>query len=315
MLDPQQLVICVLIPGLFVWGSIFIARQCEFSCRIEIAAALAIALALFAFRWLDEWNSLSGEAKTLGHSFSLAGRRFWPPKEARDWLGVAFVVAVPLLALDHAWKRPRWIVVCWGLLVSVCLWRFLSGSVYLEQWTFRQLAARLTGLGLLVATTSLVLGIGNRESQPRGFLKRIVVTMVFVLASIVAMSSGSISGGMIGLLVAAAAGQVALVGVVFAQGRTSPISSGFWIFALTTVLLVGVYFSEITTANFLLLVGAAGVAGLIELRPVATRFSRLAVGAAVIVSWGLAGTAAGLSITKALDEMQKKSDNPYSSMY
>jgi hypothetical protein len=39
------------------------------------------------------------------------------------------------------------------------------------------------------------------------------------------------------------------------------------------------------------------------------------VGAAVIVSWGLAGTAAGLSITKALDEMQKKSDNPYSSMY
>jgi hypothetical protein len=197
----------------------------------------------------------------------------------------------------------------------VTLWRFLLGSVYLDQWTLAQLTARLIGVGFLVAISSLMLGIGNPESQPRGFLKRIVVAVVFVLASIVAMSSGSISGGMIGLLVAAAAGHAAIVGLVFGQGRTSPISAGFWIFALTAVLLVGVYFSEITTTNFLSLIAAAGVAGFIELRPPATRFSRLSVTLAVIASLGLAGTAAGLSITKALDEMQKKSDNPYSTMY
>jgi hypothetical protein len=120
---------------------------------------------------------------------------------------------------------------------------------------------------------------------------------------------------MIGLLVAAAAGHAAIVGLVIGQGRTSPISAGFWIFALTAVLLVGVYFSEITTTNFLLLIAATGTAGFSELRSPETRFSRLAVALAVIASLGLAGTAAGLSITKALDEMKKKSDNPYSSMY
>jgi hypothetical protein len=315
MLDFQQLVICALIPGLCVCGSIFIARRREFSCRVEIAAAIAIAVSLFAFRWLDEWNSLSGDAKTLSQSLSLAARRFWLPKEARDWLAMAFVVAAPLIALDHAMKRPRWMAIVWGSLISVTMWRFLLGSVYLDQWTLAQLTARLIGVGMLVTAASLLLGIGKPESQPRGFLKRIVVAMVFVLASIVGMSSGSISGGMIGLLVAAAAGHAAIVGLVIGQGRTSPISAGFWIFALTAVLLVGVYFSEITTTNFLLLIAATGIAGFIELRPPATRFSRLAVTLAVIASLGLAGTAAGLSITKALDEMQKKSANPYSSMY
>ncbi len=314
MFDFQQLAISFLIPGLFVWGSTFFARRSNCSCRVEVSATIGIAIGLFALRWLDEWNSLNGEAKTIGQSLTLAAGRFWLPKEARDWLALAMLTVAPLIVLDHAWKRPRWLVFFWGALAAVTLWRFLLGSVYLEQWTTMQLSGRLVGVGLLVATASLLLGIGNSELQPRGFLKRIIGALIFGLASAVAITSGSISGGMIGLVAAAAFGHAAIAGLISSEGRTAPISSGFWIFSLTAVLSVGVYFSEITTANFLMLIVAAGIAGFVELRPAATRFSRLAVGLAVIGSLGFAVTAAGLSLKKAMEEMQKKSDDPYSSM-
>ena len=315
MLDFQQLTISFLIPGLLIWGSTFCARRWGFSCRIEIAAAIGIAVALFVLRWLDEWNSLSGEAKTLGDSLTLAVRRFWFPKEARDWLAVGLLVAVPMVALDHLLGRARWFVLVWGTLLALTLWRFLLGSVYLEQWTTALLGGRLLGFGVLVAICSGLLGIGDRDSQPLGFLKRILVAFVFVMAAMVSMTSGSISGGVIGLLAAAAFGHAAIAGTVFEDGRRSPISAGFWIFVLTAVLAVGFYFSEITTTNFLALVIAASVAGLVEFRSLSRKLTRLVVVLALIASLGMAMTAAGLSVKKAMDEMQKKSENPYSKMY
>jgi hypothetical protein len=208
------------------------------------------------------WKSQAG--------IGLALRAFARPAEAADWLPIIFLLALGLTLLFFV-ATPRYrrllIVLAAAFCVSVPL-RLVSGNVQFQEWSA---AGKIIQLALLAAAYGLVWVVLVKKGEEQTFGGRVVATaIVAVVAAVVLTQSGVLVYGLACGSVAAAIGGAALVDVLLADntlerkrfafrgytGAAGPIT-----FSLGSLIVLGLFFANLTTLNAMLLLAAMVAAG------------------------------------------------------
>jgi hypothetical protein len=310
MIDISELLGCLLIPGLFVWGFSCLFRRVPMSVRLPLGAAVGIVAALAWMRWLGEAQA-GGEAAVWSDVARGVWGRFVMPREARDWLAWLILPAGLVAMGERIWVRRRPFAVVWGVLIALSLWRILAGSVYLtQQWTVLETCLWLGGISTGGAVAAWMLGGRREDDVPRIWLANGLVTVVLMVGAVVTLMSGSQTFGMIVIAAGAACGHATLAGLVWRNSNREDESGGFWIFVLIAVLAVGLFYAELQWFNFALLILAAGVAGGVKYAD-----SKTFVVLAILLSLGLTGIAGGLAAKTFSDQLQQEATDPYKSAY
>ncbi|MEZ6096507.1 MAG: hypothetical protein R3C03_20145 [Pirellulaceae bacterium] len=309
MLDAYEVIGCIVIPGLVVWGFCFAVRRFEFSRWAPLAMGLGFALALVYLRWLGEYRSL-GPTAEAGDSIARTWKRVISPNEARDWL-IPFLAGAGLIGtLERICCRHRLTAIVWGALTSLALWRMLIGSVYLEsKWSLLESCCWVGGVGVCAAA-AYSLGGRKVEAIDYAWLTRWLLVAIGVASFVVQMMSGSQALGMIVFAWTSSVGHWALTGSFRKADRCAEDSGGFLAFAFFLVWLPGLFFAELTILNGVLLGSAILVSGLCK-----GKRSRWGVVLVVLIGLAFAGAAAGLAAQAFSKQMQEDAANPYTSIY
>jgi hypothetical protein len=188
----------------------------------------------------------------------------WPPREDQDRLLFILVPAVVLVETVIApLMRPKWLPWLLRLAIAASAPRILlHGTIYLSdlsgpntrEWSPAQAALILGGLSIVLLAVWCAMWLLVKRSGCHSV--PIVLALVCAGASVTVMLSGYASGGQSGIAMTAA-----LVGVVAGSLvlRGTPQMNGVvgvGVVGLFSLLVVGRFFGELSTANALLLFGA-----------------------------------------------------------
>jgi hypothetical protein len=234
-----------------------------------IAAAEALAVLLVCTwpwraagpaRFDAGWALGLGLGTFLG-CWSLGIRPAWPLQQDLDRLLALVLPAIVAIEVLAAFPRvPRWLVWTLRLAVAAATARvLLHGTSYLtdltgpgtREWSPAQAWLVLGGCGALLAAVWTLLALLAR--RVRGYSPAVCLMVATTASAVAVMLSGYATGGQVGLPLAAA-----LVGVTAASlvlRRSPPLTGppGVAVVALFSLLLVGRFFGELTSAHAVLL--------------------------------------------------------------
>jgi hypothetical protein len=203
------------------------------------------------------------------------------------------------------------------------VWR---GSIYTVDGQLRSDMYGHTAIAAsLVAVGSFIFSLGRLRPPARsatenpptllgGVLSRWGITLGFLSAAIVTMTSGSLNFGVLVLAGAATAGHVAFWGTVTQRGRQEIPTGGWWLFWLVASLALGVYFAEVTWLNALLIAGGTAVWGCCA--AVSARGGhKIWILVWALVALGCQATATAGAIRQFQIDMEVQANDPYSAAY
>jgi hypothetical protein len=268
--------------------------------KAAAVAAVLAALALIAARpWRrsDDWWTLPSAALGAGLGW-IAGAcvlesvPHFPPQEGLDRLFVLLLPAAVAVEVTSAFLGRA----AWALRAAVALAAarvLLHGSVYVSdsggseemEWTRAETWLILGGLGLaLIANWALLSRLAQRES---GSAVLPALTLAAGGTGVTVMLSGYVSGGLLGLLLAAALAPAALAAFVFPRSAALRGALGVGVVGLFGLLIVGRFFAGLTTTNAALLFFAPLLGWLPEIpwvRRVGPRLGRVATTASAALA-------------------------------
>jgi len=223
--------------------------------------------------WRDAGWVMGVGAGFLLSCWVLGIRPHWPPREDQDRLLALVLPAVVVVELLAAFPRvPRWLI--WPLRSAIAAGGagvLLYGSSYLSdlagpgtrEWSLAQAWLILGGLAAALAAVWVLLAMLARRAP--GLSHAVCLSGTSAGAALTVMLSGYASGGQVGLpLAAALLGAAAAVLVLPRASRTTgPI--GVAIVGLFSLLVIGRFFGQLTSAHASLLFGAPLLGWLPEL--------------------------------------------------
>jgi hypothetical protein len=240
------------------------------------AAAATAAVVLLLFGW--PWRAPRAAGWAVGVGLGLAvGLRLlkvplhWPPSEDQDRFlllvmpasfGVELLAAVP--------RVSRWLVLALrGTVAAGVAPVLLHGSVYLAgpasagSWPPAQMGLILGGMAAALAAVWGLLALLHSRAPGRSLPAALALTCA--AAGVTVMLSGYLSGGQLALPLAAGLAGAAAASVVLSGpfGTTGWLGPG--VVGLFSVLIVGRFFANLTTAHALVLFSAPLLAWLPEL--------------------------------------------------
>ncbi len=235
-------------------------------------------------------------AGILAGCWLLGIRPHWPPKEDLDRLLVVVIPAITVAELTATWaKAPRWLVGALRLIVVTSVARvLLHGSSYVAGDT----AWPLAQMGLIF--TGMALALGTVWWLARGFVRRApglsvagCLAVACAGAAVVVMLSGYATGGQVGIPLAGALAGAGTATLFLGRAARTTGPVGVPVVGLFSLLVVGLFFGELTLAHAMVLFFSPVLGWLLEgpyvnrLRPSARGLTRaflvaLVVGAVVL---------------------------------
>jgi len=284
-------------------------------------AGLAAAALLLGCAW--PWRAprtgkvRAGWALGVGVGFflgclALGIRPHWPPREDLDRLlalVVPAVVAVEVLAALA--KVPRSIVWFLRLVISAGTARvLLHGSSYItdmagpgsSEWSSFETWLILGGLAGLVAGVWVLLSLLARRVPEPSLALSLAVTSAG--AALTVMLSGYATGGQIGLPLAAALIGAIIASLVLARSSRVAEPLGVALVGLYSLLVIGRFFGELTTAHGILLLCAPVLGWLPEI-PYLRRVPRWARGLARVILVGVLVSAVLVHASRKFDQSSR----------
>jgi hypothetical protein len=232
------------------------------------AAAAAVVLLICGWPWRAArppwfdagWVLGVGAGLFLG-CWALGIRPHWPPREDQDRLLALVLPGVLVVELLAAFPRvPRWLI--WPLRSAVAASGagiLLHGSSYLtdlagpgtREWPPVQAGLILGGLAAALAAVWVLLAILARRVP--GLSHAVCLSGTSAGAALTVMLSGYATGGQVGLPLAAALLGATATALVLprAPRATGPI--GVAVVGLFSLLVIGRFFGELTSAHAILL--------------------------------------------------------------
>jgi len=211
--------------------------------------------------WRDAGWALGVGAGVFLGCWVLGIRPHWPPREDQDRLLALVLPAVVVVELLAAFPRvPRWLI--WPLRSAIAAGGagvLLHGSSYLSdlagpgsrEWSLAQAWLILGGLAAALAAVWVLLAILARRAP--GLSHAVCLSGTSAGAALTVMLSGYASGGQVGLPLAAAllGAAAAMLVLPRAPRATGPI--GVAIVGLFSLLVIGRFFGQLTSAHAILL--------------------------------------------------------------
>ena len=245
--------------------------------------------------------------------WALGSRPHWPPRDDQERLLALVFPAVVVVELLAAFpKVPRWLI--WPLRVVIVVGGarvLLHGTSYISdltgpgtsEWSPPLAWLIFAGLAALEATVWAFVSLLARRAP--GPSLPICLSVVSAGAAVTVMLSGYASGGQVGLpLAAAIVGAMAAILVVTRSSRgTGPL--GIPIIGLFSLLVIGRFFGELTSAHAILLFCAPLLGWLPEL-PYVRRLPSWARGLARVIL-------VGALVSAVLVQAQRKFDRDFQS--
>lgn len=226
------------------------------------------------------------------------------PRVAREWFpGIIAVAMAATLLLE---RGPSWMPWLVGGAVAGIPWRLLSNSVYMTQtWGLLDVALRLGG-GALAGVVVLTISRppDSVETLPADRCRWLSATGVFAGLSVVLITSGSLVYGKLGLICTAAVALPALLS--WRGGWPMTPAMPVLLACFTTLMVLGVYYAEVTRLNAVLMIGGFMLA--VSARPSSQRGQVLRL----VVTLTLVAVAVGLAVLAFLAALEEAANNPYS---
>jgi hypothetical protein len=208
------------------------------------------------------WKSRAG--------YALAARAFSRPAEAADWLPIILLLAIGISLLLIVTRPAPWksLVVLAALFCVAVPLRLISGNVQVEAWTA---ISKMFSLGLVAALFGLSWLLLAADGEERSFLGRALATaVVAAVMAIVLTQSGVLVYGIACGAVAASLGGTAVMDFLLgdsARGGQRFTHSGFTgaagaiTFSLGSLIVLGLFFANLSALNAVLLLVALLAAG------------------------------------------------------
>jgi hypothetical protein len=284
---------------------------------LEVAAATAAAVLLLS-GW--PWRSPHparvqlGWTVGVGLAFFLGGlvlgvRLYWPPREDQDrFLGLLLPAVVVVEGLAACANTPRWLL--WslrGVVAASAARVLLDHTTYLtdlagpgtREWTPVEAGLVLGALGLaLIAVWALMVPLTHRVPGP---WVPLALAGVCAGAAFIVMRSGYLTGGQLGLVLAAALAGATLpvLAVPALQQCTGGIGVG--VVGLFGLLVIGRFFGQLTTAHAALLFSAP----LLCWVPVLLQIPKLPASVRGLLMLGLVGVPVSVAVTQAQEQFKQ----------
>jgi hypothetical protein len=264
---------------------------------------------MFALRFIGEFRGL-GDQASVGETMKRTFARMTPPREARDWL-IPWVLLTGIVgSIDCRWRRPILGALVWGLLAIAAFWLMLRGSVYFQsEWTVLEAACWMACLGVNGMLLSWMLTNRDEDGSRGGMSLSWGLTVAWVCTSLLLMTSGSQTFGMLGLSAAAGAGHAAVV-TSMKRRREEFFAGGFWGFVLVLLIGLGLFFAEVTVWR-----GLGVVAGLAIFGASHRWRWRGSRWVGWLVLFAALGWVIGGSIIEFQEKMREQDADPYRSAY
>ena len=229
---------------------------------LAVAAATAFALRRFGSPPPVVWAAGVGVAYIAGQ-FALASRRglaraiqlLVSPREAVEWLphSVVLAVGVTILAV-YAPRRWRQRVVALAALLAIGVPARLLAGHLAQQWSALEKASHLALLAATLALIWLLLASARDDELPR--LRQVLLMIASLGAAIATTLSGSFTIGRLCGIVAAAVTGTALVTPRGLSG-----AAGVVTLSLGGLIICGVFYARLNSANATLLLLSIAAAG------------------------------------------------------
>jgi hypothetical protein len=231
-------------------------------------AFVVSALLVGAFGWPHAKASLRGvdagwalgvAAGFLLGCWLLGNHPHWPLREDQDRLFVLVLPAILLVEVLAVSPRvPRWLI--WALRAGVVAGTapvLLHGSTYLgtengeAEWSPVQIGAVLGGLAAFLAAVWSLLAV--LTSRAPGITHALCLAVTSAGAAITVMLSGYATGGQDGLPLAAALAGAATITAALGWSARGTLPLGVAVIGLYSLLVVGRFFGELSSAHGVLL--------------------------------------------------------------
>jgi hypothetical protein len=230
-------------------------RRSPHSARVQLGWVLGIGLAFFV------------------GGLVLEVRLRWPPQEDQQRLLVLLLPAVVAVECVGAFARtPQWLRWTLRTIIAFAAARvLLDRTTYLadlagpdtREWTPAQAWCVLGGLGLaLIAVWALLERLARRTPGP---WLPLALACACASAAVVIMLSGYLTGGRLGLALAAALAGAALSALALPPPRSCTGAIGVGVVGLFSLLVIGRFFGQLTTPHAVLLLCAPLLCWLPEL--------------------------------------------------
>jgi len=208
------------------------------------------------------WKSRAG--------FALAVRAFTQPAVAADWLPMILLVTlgISLLLIIARPTRPGQLIAVAAIFCVVVPVRLLSGNVEVGEWSA---VNKIAHLFVLAAVFGVPWSLLASKGAERSFFGRaLAMVIVASVAAVVLTQSGVLVYGFACGAVAASVGGVALVDIALGDAASAgkpltfrgfPGAAGPITFSLVSLIILGLFFANLSTLNAVLLSAALAVAG------------------------------------------------------
>jgi hypothetical protein len=226
-----------------------------------------------ALTWVDAgWVLGIGAGFFLG-CWALGNRPHWPVREDQDRFFILVLPAVLVVDLLASFPRlPRWLI--WALrlvLMAGVVPILLYGTTYLsdpdgsdpDAWSMSRACLILGGPAALLASVWLLLAL--LEYRAPRVTHAVCLAITIAAAAVAVMLSGYATGGQNGLTLAAALLGPATLMAILGWGSRGTRPLGVAIVGLYSLLVVGRYFGELSSAHAILLFVCPVLAWLPEL--------------------------------------------------
>jgi hypothetical protein len=230
-------------------------------------AALVAGLTVleFGFPWRSPRPARAavGWVVGVGAAFYLGCRLLgrwphWPPRDGEDRLLVVVLPAVLGVELLAALSLvPRWLARALRLAVAAAAAPvLLYNTIYLAgsgtpEWSSSQAAVILGGLAAALAALWALLGLLLRLAPGRSV--PVALSVACGAAGAAVMLSGDLTGGQLGLPLAAALGGAAAGSLLVRGAPGASGALGVGLVGLFSLLVIGRFFAELTTTHAVLL--------------------------------------------------------------
>jgi len=234
-----------------------------------VAAAAAAVVLLICGRpwraartaWFDAGWVLGVGAGFLLGCLVLGIRPHWPPREDQDRLLALVLPAILVVELLAPFPRvPRWLI--WPSRSAVAASGagvLLHGSSYLSdiagpgtrEWSLAQAWLVLGGLAAIQGVVWVLLAMLARRAP--GLSHAVCLSVASAGAALTVMLSGYASGGQVGLPLAAALVGVAVAALVLPRALRATGPTGVAIVGLFSLVVIGRFFGQLTSAHAVLL--------------------------------------------------------------
>jgi hypothetical protein len=248
---------------------------------MSMAAAVAAAmLGIFGWprrkeqpTWIDAGWVLGVTAGFILGCWAIGIRPHWPPREDLDRLLALVIPAVLAVELVAAFpKVPRWLIWPFRMVIVAGSTRvLLHGSGYItdlagpatSEWSPAQTWLILSGVAAIEATVWVCLALLARRAP--GSSVPFSLAIVIAGSAVTVMLSGYSTGGQVGLPLAAALVGSTVAAAVLPRSSPKTAQLGVPIVGLFSLLVIGRFFGQLTTAHAIILVFAPMLGWLPEL--------------------------------------------------